>query len=189
MMVIHDLLKLKAATLYILKQCGELDFIHLFKILYFAERQHYAIYGKHLVKDTFCALERGPVPSFLYNAVKVAIHAEHAAEGSLLHQLSQALKPGEADCYYFIQAAEEPDMDELSRADVDSLDVSIRENLSKDSLQLSRDSHDIAWQAAWDAKKNSSMDPLLIAQAGGALPEFIGYLREQEAIEKYLKKG
>ena len=42
MMTTDDMLKLKAVTLYILKQCGELDFIHLFKILYFAERQHYA---------------------------------------------------------------------------------------------------------------------------------------------------
>lgn len=187
-MVIADLLKLKAVALYILKQCGELDFIHLFKILYFAERQHYAVYGKHLVKDTFCALERGPVPSFLYNAVKVAIHAECVAEDSLLQQLAQALKPGEADCYYFIRAAEEPDMDELSKADIACLDASIRENLSKDSIQLSRDSHDIAWQTAWNAKNNSSMDPLLIAEAGGALPEFINYLKEQETIDKYLAK-
>ena len=47
MMTTDDMLKLKAVTLYILKQCGELDFIQLFKILYFAERQHYATYGKH----------------------------------------------------------------------------------------------------------------------------------------------
>ena len=80
MMTTDDMLKLKAVTLYILKQCGELDFIHLFKILYFAERQHYATYGKHLVKDTFCALERGPVPSFLYDAVKVATNS--AIDGS-----------------------------------------------------------------------------------------------------------
>lgn len=32
MMTTDDMLKLKAVTLYILKQCGELDFIHLFKI-------------------------------------------------------------------------------------------------------------------------------------------------------------
>ena len=114
MMTTDDMLKLKAVTLYILKQCGELDFIHLFKILYFAERQHYATYGKHLVKDTFCALERGPVPSFLYDAVKVATNSAHAVKGSLLRQLADSLKPGNAECYYFVGAAEEPDMDELS---------------------------------------------------------------------------
>ncbi len=185
-MIVSDLLKLKAVTLYILKQCGELDFIHLFKILYFAERQHYAIYGKHLVKDTFCALERGPVPSFLYDAVKVAIRDKRVPENTILQQLAQVLKPGEADCFYFIQATEEPDMDELSKADIDCLDTSIKENLPKDSLQLSHDSHDIAWQTAWNAKHNSPMDPFLIAQAGGAHPEFIAYLKEQDVIDKCL---
>lgn len=187
-MVIGDLLKLKAVTLYILKQCGELDFIHLFKILYFAERQHYAVYGKHLVKDTFCALSHGPVPSFLYDAAKIAVHSKQETEDTLLCQLAQALKPGEADCLYFIQAAEEPDMDELSKADIACLDASIKENLSKDSQQLSRDSHDVAWQTAWNTRNNSPMDPFLIAQAGGARPEFIDYLKEQEAIDKYLMK-
>ena len=77
-------------------------------------------------------------------------------------------------------------MDELSKADIDCLDTSIKENLPKDSLQLSHDSHDIAWQTAWNAKHNSPMDPFLIAQAGGAHPEFIAYLKEQDVIDKCL---
>ena len=48
MMTNDDIAKLKAAALYVLNKCGETDFIHLFKILYFAERSHYAKYGKHL---------------------------------------------------------------------------------------------------------------------------------------------
>ena len=36
-----EILKLKAVTLYVLNQCGgELDFIHLFKILYFSDRAY-----------------------------------------------------------------------------------------------------------------------------------------------------
>lgn len=187
MMTTDDMLKLKAATLYILKQCGELDFIYLFKILYFAERQHYATYGKHLVKDTFCALESGPVPSFLYDAVKVVTHSAHAAKGSLLQQLADSLKPGNAECYYFVGAAEEPDMDELSRADIACLDASIKENLQKDAKQLSEDSHDVAWKTAWKTKNASPMDSLLIAQAGGATPGFVEYLKEQSDIDNYLQ--
>ena len=187
MMTTDDMLKLKAVTLYILKQCGELDFIHLFKILYFAERQHYATYGKHLVKDTFCALERGPVPSFLYDAVKVATNSAHAVKGSLLQQLADSLKPGNAECYYFIGAAEEPDMDELSKADLACLDASIKENVQKAAKQLSKDSHDVAWQTAWDARSASPMNPLLMAQAGGATSGFVEYLKEQSEIDDYLQ--
>lgn len=47
-----DVAKLKAVALYVLDKCGETDFIHLFKIIYFAERSLYAKYGQHLVKDT-----------------------------------------------------------------------------------------------------------------------------------------
>lgn len=75
-------------------------------------------------------------------------------------------------------------MDELSNADIDSLNTSIKENLSKDSLQLSHDSHDIVWQTAWNTKYNSPMDSFLIAQAGGAHLEFITYLKEQDGNEK-----
>lgn len=60
-----EILKLKAAVLYIIKQCGTIDYFHLFKILYFADREHYAVYGRRLVNDTFCALKNGPVPSFV----------------------------------------------------------------------------------------------------------------------------
>ena len=48
----EDIAKLKAVALYVLDKCGETDFIHLFKIIYFAERNLYAKYGQHLVKNT-----------------------------------------------------------------------------------------------------------------------------------------
>ena len=48
-----EILKLKAVVLYILDKSGEMDFIHLFNILYFAERKQYAEYGQHLVHDSF----------------------------------------------------------------------------------------------------------------------------------------
>lgn len=170
-MTSDDVLKLKTVSLYILQKCGEIDFIHLFKILYFAERSHYASYGKHLVKDTFCALERGPVPSFLYDAVKVAIGSISAMPGSALYDLSKAFGSGEAECRYMVRAAEEPDMDELSKAEIISLDASIKENLPKTARQLSK-SHDLAWVKAWKGKHASAMDPLLIAMAGGAVRNF-----------------
>lgn len=183
-----EILKLKAATLYVLKQSGgELDFIHLFKILYFAEREHYSSYGKHLIKDTFCALELGPVPSFLYDAVKVAIGVTPCSSHSPLRLIASALSPAGGECcYYIIQAKEEPDMDELSRASIASLDKSIAENLPKDSKQLSLDSHDAAWTEAWNTKHNSPMNSLSIAKAGGASEGFINYLKEQEAIDRLL---
>ena len=185
-MTSDEILKLKAATLYVLRQCGETDYVHLFKILYFAERQHYANYGKRLVPDVFCALERGPVPSFLYDALKVSSGLHSVASNDSLHIIADVIAPGGGECYYMVQAKEEPDMDELSQAEIESLDLSIKENLSKTSKQLSMESHDGAWETAWEQRHASAMDPILIAKAGGASEGFLEYLKEQEALNKIL---
>ena len=183
-----EILKLKAVTLYILKQCGgELDFIHLFKILYFAERRHYATYGKHLVADTFCAMERGPVPSFLYDAVKVTTGFSRCTDTSTLRLISSALAPvGGECCHYIVRALEDPDMDELSRAAIVSLNKSISENQHKDARQLSTESHDKAWEEAWNNKHASPMNSISIAKAGGAKDGFASYIAEQEKLDRYL---
>lgn len=185
-MTSDDILKLKAATLYVLRQCGETDYVHLFKILYFAERHHFANYGKHLVSDVFCALERGPVPSFLYDALKVSSGLHSVPKNDSLHIIADAIVPGGGECYYMVQAKEEPNMEELSRAEIESLDLSIKENLPKTSKQLSIDSHDDAWKTAWEQRHASTMDPILIAKAGGASEGFLVYLKEQEALNKIL---
>lgn len=52
---------------------------------------------------------------------------------------------------------------------------------------MSKDSHDVAWQTAWDARSASPMNPLLMAQAGGATSGFVEYLKEQSEIDDYLQ--
>lgn len=183
----EQILKLKAAVLYIVNKCGEIDFIHLFKILYFAERKQYADYGQHLVNDSFCALERGPVPSFLYDAVKSVVGMKGAFHHQNMELLTDALAPGSGECHYMLRATQKPDMDELSDAEIEALDNSINENIHKDINTLSRDSHDEAWKSAWEKSNNSPMDTLLIAKAGGASEDFLSYLRENEELEEYIK--
>lgn len=181
-----EIYKLKAATLYILKECGgETDYIHLFKILYFAERAHMAKYGTHLVKDVFCALPKGPVPSFLYDAVKVA-SGKHLPDPDLTI-IAEALTPGEGEGDFWVRAKEEPDMDELSKADIALLDESIKENLPKDYRVLSSESHDSAWKSAWSKRQAEPMDEFQIAKAGGASDGFIEYMKEQETFNNYLR--
>jgi len=93
----YDVEKLKAVTLYILKKCGATDYIHLFKILYFAEKEHYADYGKRITKDTFIAMEHGPVPSFLYNALKLVTKQEQVSQGDrrlTIHSRSYSVSIG-----------------------------------------------------------------------------------------------
>lgn len=83
-LTLDEMLKLKAAVLYVMNRCGAIDYFHLFKILYFADRAHYAKYGRRIIQDTFCALPKGPVPSTLFDAIKVATSQTSAIKDSSL---------------------------------------------------------------------------------------------------------
>ena len=186
MMGTSDIDKLKAVTLYILKKCGATDYIHLFKILYFAEKVHYAEYGKHITKDSFIAMEHGPVPSFLYDALKLVTHQDTANDNSPLWQIANSVTPGSADLYFYFKGAEEPDMDELSKAEIISLDKAIEDYKNMSPWDLSEASHDEAWHSAWDVMQNSIIDPYNIAKAGGASDGFVDYLKEQDKLDAIL---
>ena len=86
-----DISKLKAITLYIVNKCGVIDIFHILKILYFADRKHYAEWGTRLSNDTFCAMENGPVASHLYNALKDVTGKEPLRNNSPLKAISNAL--------------------------------------------------------------------------------------------------
>ena len=65
--------KIKAVVLYIMQSFPQgVDYIKLFKILYFAQQDHLVRYGKVLVEDSFKALKHGPVPTYTYKALQIA---------------------------------------------------------------------------------------------------------------------
>ena len=183
-MTIDDILKLKAVALYVVNKCQAIDYFHLFKILYFADREHYAVYGRRIINDTFCALQNGPVPSFLYDAIKVLYGSSSNEE---LLMISKALTTPDTDYKYYITATEAPDMDELSASDIEMLDKSISENQALPFNTLSRKSHDIAWQEAWNRQHNSSIDPKLMARAAGASEATLEYIRENEFFDQLVE--
>lgn len=183
-LTLSEMLKLKAVVLYVINKCGAIDYFHLFKILYFADRAHYAKYGRRIIQDTFCALPKGPVPSTLFDAIKVATNQTSALKESSLLLIADAITSPD-DVYYFILSAKEsPDMDELSKSDIDFLDNAIKENKDIDVETLSQKSHDEAWKEAWEKKKAHPIDAVLMAKAGGANDSMIDYIKESEEINR-----
>lgn len=176
-----DVLKLKAAVLYVVDKCGEIDYFHLFKILYFANREHYAKYGRSIINDTFCALPKGPVPTFLYDAVKNSM-----PKSGDFKVISDSLYNQDPTYYYVLSAKEKPDMDELSKSDIMCLDKSINENIDLDMDSLSKKSHDIAWEEAWSKGSSHPMRNLSMAKAGGANEAMIEYIKEYELIDSVI---
>ena len=58
-----EILKLKAAMLYIINNFNGIDKLRLAKILYFANQKHIKEYGRTIINDKFIAMRHGPVPS------------------------------------------------------------------------------------------------------------------------------
>lgn len=173
--------KISAVAKYVLINGGAMDVYHLVKILYFAEREHYANYGAHLLPDSFVAMNYGPVPTLLYDAIKIA---RNDIDAYPQNQLAFLLAKSFSIDGELLKAVGDVDMDELSPVEIKALDKSIEENKNKKFDLLRDQSHDIAWQTAWETKNNSLMNEFLIAKAGGASDDFIDYMRDCREFEK-----
>ncbi|GHT30903.1 hypothetical protein AGMMS49574_11680 [Bacteroidia bacterium] len=182
-----DFLKLKAVVLFVLEKCPSIDMIHLFKIIYFADKNHFATYGRRIVNDTFFAMQNGPVPSALYNAVKLAKGDKTISKDELLLLISNAIevttevtKNKEKDK---LKATEHPDMDELSSTDIRFLTQSISENKDLSFNKLSLKSHDAAWEEAWNKKGHRILGEFSMARAAGASEDTITFIKEQRSLD------
>lgn len=177
-----QVLKIKAVLLYILSRFPEgVDYIKLFKILYFAQQDHLVRYGRGVVEDSFKAIKHGPVPTYTYKALQIA-------EG----------KPLEGDFADFLKnitvkdslvySSIAPDMDELSGSDIKSLDASISKCKDANSYDLSELSHDKAWEEAYSRSQEDPekdfMSIIDIAKAGNASQRMVDYIREQQILKK-----
>ena len=184
-----DILKLKSAFLYILHRQNPIDQFHVFKILYFADRDHLAKYGRRIINDSFCALENGPVPSNLYDTVKFKnkhLEKPFYFNDGAFKPILDSFETGSEDAYFYLFANEQPDLDELSKSDIECLDEAFSKYKDIDMDKLSLVSHDTAWSKAWNKKRNSSMDFIDMAEAGGANEDLIDYIRETEEFASCL---
>jgi len=182
-----EILKLKAVTLYIIHKFGEVDILRIFKILYFAEKEHYANFGSRIINDTYYAFEKGPVPSTLYDAIKITKGKKSSSTNPYINEISRSLCIGsDVSVDYVIAAKELPDMTELSKSDIACLDTSFIENKDLDYNALSEKSHDIAWSDAWNRNKNSAINPILIAKAAGVNDAMLEYIKENELIDELI---
>ena len=63
--------KIQAVVAYILKKVPQgLDYIHLFKIMYFAQQEHLVVWGLPIMDDSFVARRHGAVPTLTYKVIK-----------------------------------------------------------------------------------------------------------------------
>lgn len=184
-MTIYDKHSLVEMVLYILKQTKGTDIYHVFKILYFAEQKHLLKWGDRMLADDFKAYQYGPVPDQLYKA----LHNNPKYGRELPDLIAQAVHTAGDEASNVLLPSREPDMDWLSKADVECLDASISENANLSFDELREKSHDDAWLEAWISAQNAgsdTIDPVSIAKAAGADDGLLEYIEEQMEIDRAL---
>ncbi|GAB3832057.1 hypothetical protein GCM10028895_52670 [Pontibacter rugosus] len=167
--------------LYVVQQLGTPDYHKAFRTLYFAERKCLATYGNTIVGDGFIKMEAGPVPTEIYDLVKIADGRNNDKRlseeyiNSVKKQLG-AVKP------YNLKALADPDMDFFAETEKECLHCAIEFCRHWSYSELKEVSHDMAWGAA---SMSGVMDTLKIAAAGGADEDAIKYLEESISNSHY----
>lgn len=187
-----DINKIKAVVEYILQQMGvAIDYIHLFKVMYFAQEEHLALYGVPIMYDTFVARKHGPVATLTYKVLRVA-------EGKVievtddLKAFASDLNLTQSDGHQVVSLASDvkADMDELSRSNIRILDKWITHCKEIESFDLSELSHDNAWLKAKRQAEKTGEDTKIslydMAASGGASKDMLQVVKERQINRKAL---
>lgn len=177
--------KIEAVVLYILQQFKEgVDYIKLFKIMYFAQREYLAQNGICIVEDTFKARLKGPVPALTYKVMKLAENGVDVNDDK--RDLEHFLSSIEVGKNQIVHAIGVPDMDYIPDMEKEELDKIIRECRDIDSETLSKQSHDEAYNKVVrqmdDDPQKDVLTTIDIARAGGASKAMIDHIRDVQLI-------
>jgi len=189
----EDINKIKAVVEYILQQMGvAVDYIHLFKVMYFAQEEHLALYGVPIMYDTFVARKHGPVPSLTYKVLRVA-EGKTLDVTDDLHAFASELALSVTEGHQVVSIAPdtEVDMDELSFSNVRILDKWINHCKDIKSFDLSELSHDKAWQNAIRQTERTGEDTKIslydMEASGGASKDMLKVVKERQLNRRALQ--
>lgn len=144
--------KMRAVLLYIMQSFPHgVEFIKLFKILYFAQQDHLLKYGKVLIEDSFKALKHGPVPTYIYKALQIA---ERMQLGGNFDEFLINIKVHDKKVY----TSATPNMDYISGSNRRCLDDAIAQykDITSDML------HDSAWEEVMTCIPNAPQKIVLL---------------------------
>ena len=188
-----QILKIKATVLYILKQIPEgVDYIHLFKMMYFAQQEHLVKYAMPIVDDSFMARKHGPVAALTYKVLR-SVEGKVDITDGCLQDFARSLSITMEDGHQVVRIADgvECDMDELSKSNLKVLDKWIACCKDVDSFDLSDLSHDEAWKTAKARTDLTGEDTKItlydMAKAAGANDAMLAVIRDRQINSQSLQ--
>lgn len=103
---------------YLLSKLGNVDKIHLVKLMYLADRYHLMNYGRTISDDEFIALSNGPAGSKTMDVLEF----DGYVLGNHLGMAKSLLKQGEGYQYLPRKKCEPDSLQMLSESDIEALD-------------------------------------------------------------------
>lgn len=177
MNVEFDRKKALNALLYVANRLKRKDFHKLFKVLYFAERQHLADWGRPITGDTYIAMDAGPVPSRIYDMLKIVRGDSYMPDSEGLSRYFTI------DHWMYVAPLQDANPDALSASEKEALDMSISQYGSLSYEEIRDKSHDIAWRST---AKDFSMRWEDIAREAGLDADEVEYLEECQSLQSVL---
>ena len=177
MNVQFDKTKALNALLYVSNRVQRKDFHKIFKIIYFADRQHLADWGKPITGDTYIAMETGPVPSRMYDMLKIV------RGDSYLPDVEGLGKYFAVDNWMYVKPLVDADLNKLTRNEQEALDDSIVKYSALSYDEIKEKSHDVAWRST---ARDFSIDWDDIAREAGLDSEELECVNEYSALEAAL---
>lgn len=129
------------ALLYVANRVQRKDFHKIFKIIYFADRQHLADWGRPITGDTYIAMEAGPVPSRLYDMLKIV------RGDSYLPDMEGLGKYFQVENWMYVRPLQDADLNKLSASEQEAMSEAIEKYAGLSYDEIKEKSHDVAWRS------------------------------------------
>ena len=141
-----DRAKALEAILFIAQNLNRASLHSVSKMFYVADKLHLQEYGRLICGDRYIAMEYGPVPSAIYNMMKVS-----ADRSSIDVDWDEIIRDAfEIRQGRYVVPKREADRSLLSESEVECLTETIREHGSKSFGTLTDLTHDQAWHETGD---------------------------------------
>ena len=153
------------ALLNVANRVQRRDFHKIFKIIYFADRQHLADWGRPITGDTYIAMEAGPVPSRLYDMLKMV------RGDSYMPDTEGLCKYYQIEQWMYVRPLTDADLNKLSANEQKALTDSINKYSALSYEEIREKSHDVAWRStardyfiSWDSiAREAGLDDVEVA--------------------------
>ena len=165
------------ALLYVANRVQRKDFHKIFKIIYFADRQHLADWGSPITGDTYIAMEAGPVPSRLYDMLKIVRGDSYMPDNEGLGKYFQI------EGWMYVKPLLDADLNKLSPNEQEALQEAINKYAALSYDEIKEKSHDVAWRST---ARGISIKWADIAREAGLNGEEMEYVEEFSRLEAAL---